>query len=189
MLLQAYVVALVLGGGLVAVSALGIDKDSESVDLDHEHGDPHADHVAHGVDSSAALAYLGSLRFWSFALGAFGAIGSALTFFGVTGFITAPTAVLGGLAIGLAATRAYLWFARGTVSSHLDTRALAGRDAEVIVSVGPGKLGKVRLSHQGQTLDLPATTHEPHIVERGARVLVVSVEAGTADITRLPSLP
>jgi hypothetical protein len=187
MLLQAYVVALVLGGGLVAVSALGIDKDSESVDLDHEHGDPHALDVAHGVDSSAALAYLGSLRFWSFTLGAFGAIGSALTFFGVTSLITAPTAIVGGCAIGVAATRAYLWFARGTVSSHLDTRALAGRDAEVVLSVGPGKTGKVRLTHQGQILELPATTHELHLVERGARVLVVSVEAGTADVTRLPS--
>ncbi len=189
MLLYAYVVALVLGGGLVAVSALGLDKDSDAAHIDHDHGDPHALDVAHGVDTAAALAYLGSLRFWSFTLGAFGAIGSVLTFLGVTSVVTAPTAVVGGLVIGFAATWAYRWFARGTVSSHVDTRALAGRDAEVVLSVGPGKLGKVRLTHQGQILELPATTHEPELLERGARVLVVSVEAGTADVTCLPNRP
>jgi membrane protein implicated in regulation of membrane protease activity len=187
MLLQAYVVALVLGGGLVAVSALGFDKDPEATEVDHAIGDPHADHVAHGVDTSAALAFLGSLRFWSFASGAFGAIGILLTFAGVGPWVTGLAAVGGGFAIGVGAALAFRWFARGTVSSQLDTRSLAGRDAEVVLSVGPGKTGKVRVTHQGQTLELPATTHEPQLLERGARVLVVSVEGGSADVTRLPA--
>jgi hypothetical protein len=190
-LLPLYAGAFVLGGVLVSASALGVDKDADHDGpgydgADHAHAEPGGELAkdiglaGSGVNAVAALVL--SLRFWTFALASFGATGLLVEWLAPS-LPSLLLALPNGVAIGAAAA----WFVRrianDTVSSALDARRLAGRDAEVVLAVGPDKLGKVRLSHQGQLLELPATTREPHRIERGERVLVVSVTAGVADVT------
>lgn len=165
-------------------------------DADHgaeaDHGDAHhADHghlakpdVGHveGVGHALAATIL-SLRFWTFALAAFGTTGVLLELLGVPAPVSLGVSLADGVFVGALVTTVLRRAARDTVSSALDTRHLAGRDAEVVLSVGPGKRGKIRLVHQGQTIELPAVTREDRLLERAERVIVVEVREGTADVT------
>lgn len=144
-------------------------------------GAPHAG-LDHGV-SAAVAATLLSFRFWTFALAAFGLTGVLLTLLGAAPWLSVTVSVLNGVASGAIVSTMLRRISRDTVTSAIDTRTLSGADAVVILSVGPHKLGKVRLTHRGQILELPATTREGRLLDRGERVLVVSVLGGTADIT------
>ncbi|MES2639150.1 MAG: hypothetical protein V4850_06690 [Myxococcota bacterium] len=146
----------------------------------HDHGQSHTE-VLQGF-SAIAMTIL-SLRFWTFALAAFGMTGLLLSLLSTPWLITLVLALVTGAVVGVGVTTLLRAVSRDTVSSALDARTLRGRDAEVVLTMGPGKLGKVRLIHNGQTLELPATTKEARVLERGERVLVVDVSGGTADVT------
>ncbi|MDP2315378.1 MAG: hypothetical protein Q8P41_20945 [Pseudomonadota bacterium] len=212
-LLALYAGSLVLGGILIAASMLGAGKDTDGPGADGEHGLDHGldhdhDHD-HGLDHGHELAKdipvggdhdpgqthgdasrisafattLLSLRFWTFALAAFGMTGLLLHAMSIHPFLTLGLAVVTGFGVGAGVTTLLRTVSRDTVSSALDSRTLRGRDAEVVLTMGPGKLGKIRLIHNGQIIDLPATTKEGRLIERGERVLVVDVSAGMADVT------
>lgn len=205
-LLALYAGCLVLGGILIGASMLGAGKDADADggdvdahadvgdadhDLDHAHDHGHAhDHdVAHAHDAGQALGALAatllSLRFWTFALASFGMTGLLLTLFGVASMVTLGLSVATGIGVGAGVTTLLRAVSRDTVTSALDARSLRGRDAEVILAVGPSKLGKIRLVHNGQILELPATTREQRLLERAERVLVVDIAGGTADVTSI----
>lgn len=208
-LIAVYLGCLVLGGILIGASMFGAGKDVEAgdsgdadvgaghgaelggdhdasadADMGHDHGHDHH-HVAGGQDASVGpvAATLLSLRFWTFALASFGMTGLLLTLIGAETVFGAGLSVLTGLAVGSGVTTLLRAVSRDTVSSALDARTLRGRDAEVVLSVGPGKLGKVRLVHNGQLIELPATTREERLLERAERVLVVDISGGTAEVT------
>ena len=63
--------------------------------------------------------------------------------------------------------------------------ALAGSEAEVLLDVGPGKRGKVRARVGGQWVDFLAETGDSSVIERKDKVLIVSVNDGVAQVTRL----
>ncbi|MEN9786746.1 MAG: hypothetical protein RLZZ299_2010 [Pseudomonadota bacterium] len=183
MMLWFHVAALTLGGALLVFSAAGLDKD-----VDAHHAEP--GDLAHGVDSSAALAVLGSLRFWTFFLAAFGAAGLLLHAVGLSVWWRLPLSLATGVVIGVGAWWAFRVLAIGTVNSALDTRSLAGKEGDVVLAVAPDRPGKVRIAHQGQHIEMFASTREPVTIARGARVLVVEVRDGCADVTPLaPSHP
>jgi membrane protein implicated in regulation of membrane protease activity len=184
LLLSLYTGAFLLGGILVAASALGAGKDADhDVGSHAEPGGELAKDLAHvGAGANGVAAIVLSLRFWTFLLAAFGATG-LLTEWLAPSLPSLLLALPNGIAIGAFAAWAVRRVANDTVSSALDARQMAGREAEVVLSVGPDKLGKVRLTHQGQLLELPATTAEQRRIERGERVLIVSVMNGTADVT------
>lgn len=205
-LLALYAGCLVLGGILIGASMLGAGKDADAdgVDVDgqadagsvdhdldhaHDHGHAHDHDVAHAHDTGQPLGALAatllSLRFWTFALASFGMTGLLLTLFGVASMVTLGLSVATGVGVGAGVTTLLRAISRDTVTSALDARSLRGRDAEVILAVGPSKLGKIRLVHNGQILELPATTREQRLLERAERVLVVDIAGGTADVTSL----
>jgi membrane protein implicated in regulation of membrane protease activity len=177
--------------------------DADHGDLAHDHGDlGHAhdhDHALHAdarsLGNAAAEASSGvsgllvanllSLRFWTFGLAAFGLTGLLLTLFGVTGLLGLAVASPTGLGVGWAAATVIRSLARETRSTELRTTTLQGREAEVVLAIAPDKLGKIKLSHAGQTIELMATTPEQHRLERGDRVLVVEVKDGRATVTSL----
>lgn len=186
LLLSLYVGTFLLGGILVTASAVGMGKDADH-DAHAEAGGELAKDIGHaGAGVNAVTALVLSLRFWTFALAAFGATG-LLTEWLAPSLPSLLLALPNGIAIGAFAAWAVRRVANDTVSSALDARHLAGREADVVLSVGPDKIGKIRLTHQGQILELPATTAEQRRIERGERVLIVTVDAGTADVT--PSRP
>lgn len=180
----------------------GVDgADHAAAEVDHGgDGHDHAHHADHGhlakpdaghmegVGHALAATIL-SLRFWTFALGAFGMTGVLLELLGVPSAVSLGVSILDGVFVGGLVTTVLRKAARDTVSSALDTRHLAGRDAEVVLSVGPGKRGKIRVVHQGQTIELPAITREDRLLERAERVIVVEVREGTADVTTVAPDP
>ncbi len=215
-LLALYAGSLVLGGILIAASMFGAGKDADGdndgsghdvdaghaveagheIDGDHGHDHGHGlgkdlahdhtnDHSHMGIGAVAAT--LLSLRFWTFAIAAFGMTGLLLTLLPIDRILALVLSIVTGGGVGVGVTMLLRAVSRDTVSSALDARSLRGRDAEVVLTMGPDKLGKVRLIHNGQIIELPATTKEGRILERGERVLVVDVSAGTADVT--PATP
>lgn len=211
--LALYAGCFTLGGILIAASMFGggkdVDGESHGSDTgghaadagdtadteghslaEHMTGGKEIAHHDHGQSSIEALKGIGSLatiflslRFWTFALAAFGMTGLLLTLLAANPVLVLSLSVLTGGGVGAGVTTLLRAVSRDTVSSALDARSLRGRDAEVVLSIGPDKLGKVRLVHNGQIIELPGTTREGRLLERGERVLVVDVSAGTADVT------
>ena len=124
-----------------------------------------------------------SLRFWTFALASFGMTGILLNLAALHAVVALGVAGLTGVAVGAGVTLGLRAVSRETVSTSLDARTLRGQEARVVLPIGPGKTGKVRLTHGGQLLDLPATTSDSRRIEPGESVLVVDVRAGTAEVT------
>jgi hypothetical protein len=104
---------------------------------------------------------------------------------GVSPLVGAVLAGATGLGVGTGVTTLLRAVSRDTVNSALDARTLRGRDAEVVLAIGAEKLGKIRLVHNGQLIELPASTREGRMLERTERVLVVDVVGGRAEVTPL----
>lgn len=208
-LLAIYVGALAFGGILVGASVLGAGKDADhdgdagsdgldhagidhagadhgGADHDHAHDHLHANDVGAGV-GSLLVSNLTSLRFWTFGLAAFGLCGLLLTLGGLSALVGLAVATVVGLGIGWGAATVVRSLARDTRATELRTTTLQGREAQVVLAVGPEKIGKIRVSHAGQTIELPCTTQEGRRIERGETVLVVEVRQGTATVT--PVMP
>jgi membrane protein implicated in regulation of membrane protease activity len=198
-LLALYVGCLVLGGILVGASVLGGHGDA---DVDHP-GDTDVDHAGtdHGPeevhDAAGVLSTFASLRFWTFFVASFGLTGTLLTLGGAPTALALLVALATGTVAGLAVATLLRRMARDTVTTDTSTRRLAGKEAEIVLSVGPSKRGKIRVSHNGHWIELPASTREDHLLQRGERVLIVEIHAGEADVTPVaparashpPSLP
>jgi membrane protein implicated in regulation of membrane protease activity len=178
-MLALYVGTLVLGGSLIAASAFGVGKDVDAHDVDGSHD------IAHGADVAAILGLFASLRFWTFAMACFGATGIVTELAGLPTVIGLPIAALVGVFLGLGAALVFRTLAVDTVDSSIDARTLAGREAEVLLAVAPGAVGKLRVEHQGQLLDMPCRAPGEAHLARGRRVMIVAVKGGVAEVTPL----
>lgn len=187
MMLSLYVGTLVLGGALLVASSIGLGKDVDAVHV-HADADPHADDFAHGADAASLFGLFTTIRFWTFFLASFGGAGIVTRLAGLPDLIGLPLAVGIGLMIGSGAAWVMRALSKETTSSNVDTRSLAGREADVLLAIPTHGTGKIRVEHQGQVLDLPATAPEERAIERGDRVMVIAVVGGTAQVTPL-SLP
>jgi len=200
LILALYLGCLVVGGVLIAVSLAGGGHDDASDtgdhggdlghdhDHDHEHGHHGGDGVFKGMsnaDSAATL--LTSTRFWTFALASFGMTGLLIRLGGVTDLLGLPVSGVLGIGIGLVAAKVMRSVARERVTGTVSTASTRGQEAEVMLAIGPGKTGKVRLEVAGATLELMATTREDRVIERKERVIIVDVKGGVADVT--PATP
>lgn len=157
---------------------------------DHDHGHlptGHATSEMSTLPDPGLLTVLRSVRFWTFFLAAFGLAGTLLTVVGAPAMFGLPLALVTGALSGGLVSLLVRSLARDTVSTETSTRQLAGREAEVVLALGPGRRGKIRVTHNGQILDLPATTRDDHPIERGSRVLIVEMKDGCADVT--PATP
>src|SRR5262249_20410414 len=165
--LTAYVVALALGLAILVVQlAAGHDADA-----------PHG--ADHPIDHDAApWMIVGSLRFWSFALLAFGLVGTMLHAFGLAGAGGAPVlALASGIASGVVAVTVIRRLLTRGPSSNVSRSEVVGRLARVIVPLDAAAPGKVRVELRGTWVDLVARSREP--IAAGEAVLVED-EAGGA---------
>lgn len=172
-MLYVYLAALVVGGGIIATQVF----------FSHDaHGG--AGHDVHGHDGGAASIFLSS-RFWTFAFLAFGLVGVLLTFFQLAGPTLGIALSSGsGLAAGCFAALAFRALRRsaGDGGSMAETVGKVGR---VLLACGRGRVGKVRLSMKGQTIDLLATTDEDEIAA-GQRVMVHEIRGDIAHVMPAP---
>ena len=201
-MLPLYVGSLALGGVLIAATIFFGDADGDAdIDLDGDldvNADLDvgldADHDAILIlkDPADAMVEAGtwlpffSLRFWTFALASFGGSGLALHLLGVTGILAATVSSLLGFGIGTGAAWVFRQLQLNQPSGNVGMFDVRGTEATVLLSVGPEKMGKVRVLVDGQHIDLPARTQSESTMNRNGKALVLSVEHGVAEITPVP---
>ncbi len=172
-----YLGSMLIGGVLVLLSALGGDHGHHDLDV-HADGDVGhgGDHGSGAADALLAWMPLASFRFWTFFAAFFGLTGTALTMLGTATPVVVGASVAVGYASGLMLTRA-LRRLQTTTDSSLGEADLVGASAQVLLPVGAGRTGKVRLHIKGRTIDLLAETEEAEMAA-GERVLVIAAPAG-----------
>ena len=202
-MLALYLVAAIVGGGLVLFSALGglahggMDPGG-GIDADHDLGGadvhvsdaelaPSVDHDA-GADTAPAAEFwipFTSLRFWTYLAAVFGVTGLALTLFAKTGEpFTMVVSIVTGLVMGLAASGIVHWIAKNESQSAISEQDFLGAEAKVLVPVRGRLPGKVRLQVKGSTVDLVAIAEDGREIEAGDEVLVVGFEGNNARVAR-----
>jgi hypothetical protein len=201
-LLAVYVGALIVGGGLLAASALlgghGHDGGVEH-EVAHE-ADHEADHEAEGehdgdgdhVSAGDALWLpVLSVRFWTFFLAFFGLTGALLEGLRRVGLVGAPSPVVAVLAAvigagaGYAVSRLVHALKRERVSSEVVPESdYAGKAGEVLLDVAPGDPGLVRLDVKGVSIDLPAVAADGETprMRRGCQVIVLAYAGGKVQV-------
>ena len=191
-----YLAALVVGLGTILVQLMmsgDADGDADAdahADVGDGDADAAGDHeMGHDVGHAGAdvLMVVLSLRFWTFALLAFGLSGALLHYLELASRVVTPVvAIVLGLASGLVAS----WVFRALVSSETSSGALAddavGQVGKVLVPPSQGSRGKVRIVLKGQAVDVLATTDESDLTV-GDQVLVEEMEDATAHVSRAPA--
>lgn len=181
-MLTFYLAALAFGLVLIGASMFqgdGGGHDSGDGDADGQ-GDGHGD-----ADHGAFLTNLLSLRFWTYALGAFGMAGTALCLLGVGAGVHVPVSVVLGLVVGAGVAALFRSLGRGSATSPASTEAFLGSEGEVVLPLLPDGLGKIRLHVGDQDVEVPARTGGVPIQIR-ERVVVVRFREGVAEVEPAP---
>ena len=179
-----FLVALILGAGTLAFQLVS-SGDGDTDSADGGDGDGHDAHHAHGaLPSGGFLPLVLALRFWSFALLAFGLSGSLLYYLSLLGAWPAFGVALGtGLASGLLASWSVRQLQRAQTSSGAETSDLVGQVGRVLVPLSRAQRGKIRVELKGQTLDFLASTDD-EALEAGAAVLVEELRGNAVHVSR-----
>jgi membrane protein implicated in regulation of membrane protease activity len=179
-----YLAALVLGLGtltlqFVLAHAGGADGDADADGVDDLSTDGDAEHAleagSHGGLAHGAMDTVGvflSMRFWTFALMAFGMVGSLLHYLDLSGFgLSLALSIASGLVSGLTAALIFRAL-KGSISSAMGQDDTVGKMAKVTVPLRKGSLGKVRVVVKGKQVDMLATT-DAESIQTGDEVVVV----------------
>ncbi len=179
-MLTVYLAALAFGLVLIGASVFQGDGGGQ------DSGDGDAPGEGHGdADHGAFLTNLLSLRFWTYALGAFGMSGTALSLLGVGSAVHVPVSLVLGFLVGAGVAALFRQLGSGTATGPASTEAFLGSEAEVVLPLLPDGLGKIRLHIGEQDLELPARTGGPPIEIR-ERVVVVRFRDGVAEVEPAP---
>jgi hypothetical protein len=185
-----YLAALITGLGILGVQFLmpgdaGADADASS-DVNAGSGHDAGANHDHGGGGHGVLPFVLSLRFWTFALLAFGLVGALLWFLRLSGSIT--TLVLAtamGLGSGAFASFTFRALSRAQVSSGGELSDVVGKLGRVLVAPSASSCGKIRIEVRGQAHDYLAKTSDDPI-EPGAFVLIDEMRDGIAQVSRAP---
>lgn len=166
-----YLLALILGGGLLLVQALSGGHESiahgDSVDVQH-----------HGAGPG-----LLSIRSMIYGLFAFGFVGAALHILHLTGRLSAfSLAVASGIAATVMAGLTFSRLGSAEASGAASLVQAKGRRARVLLPCTAERPGKIRLELGGQQVDMKAVTTEPTPIPAGMEVVVVEVRDDVARV-------
>jgi len=176
------VVAIYAGALLAGLAAIALQLLAGH-DTDH-------DGLAHDVSHDAGVAsevwsVVASVRFWAFALLAFGLVGTLTALFRLAPpAATAVVAAMAGAASGAFAVVAVRRLTQRSASSHATRAELVGRLGKVIVPVGVEWRGKVRIEVKGTMIDVPARGTEA--IGAGETVLVEDHDDDGVRVGRAP---
>jgi membrane protein implicated in regulation of membrane protease activity len=172
--LSVFVAALVIGLGTLLVQLLG----------GHDAGHDVGGHDADGGHDGPLL-FLASIRFWAFALLAFGLVGTMLLAFGFAGKLeSAIIAGVAGLASGFVAHTVVRRLQGPGTSSVASSKDVIGRVGRVIVPPSTETRGKVRVSVRGSFVDYVARSTDT--LEADEAVVVEEMEEGEVVVSRAP---
>jgi membrane protein implicated in regulation of membrane protease activity len=212
-LLPVYIGSLALGGVLIIASVAMGGKDA---DADHDHdfdadadadfdadadadfdadadadADAELDHSSGldaDVDAEALWLPFLSMRFWTFGSASFGLSGTLLTLLSVNALIAAVFSAFMGISMGWLVAWVFRKLKTSSVGGQTSTASLQGSEANVLLSIGPEKTGKIRLVMENRHIDLIARTQDDDLIARNEKVLIVSVEDGIAQVTKVHGL-
>ncbi|MFC6617504.1 NfeD family protein [Deinococcus radiophilus] len=169
-----YLLALIVGGGLLLLSLLG----GHDTDLDMGGGSG-LDSADPGHTETGDLASWFSMRALVAFAAFFGLAGVVGRLLGLEGLAQLLTALVSGLLAGvLTAATFRLARSRGNVSFEAAT--LVGRVGQVIIPIAPGKLGRVSLELGAQTEQLTARSDQT--LGAGQTVIVTAEESGVLEV-------
>ncbi len=177
-MLAVFLGALVVGLGALALQVFG------GHDGDVHGGDVHPSDVH--ADGGSPLLVFASLRFWAFAILAFGLVGTLLLVLGFASPLTAAViaAVFGVVAGFVAASVVQRLMTKGA-SSHGQESDLIGLVGRVVVPPAAASgVGKARLKVKATYVDYVVKSSEP--LDEGESVIVEEVDQGTLVVSRVP---
>ena len=129
----------------------------------------------HDTAASWGWAPIASLRFWVFLLAFGGGAGLALVALGSSDAIAIGGAVGIGWASGALAVAIIRGLGKSTASSDVGAKELVGTTGKLLLPVGPGKPGRVRIEVKGRAEDFIANIVEDGgDLPTGANVLIVA---------------
>lgn len=155
---------------------------------DGTHGQGGHVHVPHapGGLSHGFLSDLLSLRFWTWALGAFGMAGAALTLLNVPAPIHLPLSTVLGVVVGSSTAWAFRRLKLASVGAPPAAENLLGAEGEVVLPVRAEGLGKVRLRIADQDFEVMARGSGTEAIGIKEKVIVIRYEDGIAHVRPAP---
>lgn len=187
-----YLAALIAALGILGIQLFshgdaGGDSDGDVAGHLGPDGGSHATPSNHpGGGDHGTLAILLSLRFWTFALLAFGLVGALLWFLRLSGSVATFVLATGmGLGSGAFASFTFRALSRAQVSSGGELDDIVGKLGRVLVAPSNATYGKVRIEVRGQLQDYLAKTADRELAP-GTFVLVDDIREGVAHVSRAP---
>jgi membrane protein implicated in regulation of membrane protease activity len=177
-MLAVYLGALLLAGGILALQLLVGHHGGPDGTADHG-----GDH--HGDQDTTVWTFIASVRFWTFALLAFGLTGTLLRLFDFAGRAESAIIATGcGVVSGIVAVAVIRRLTIKAASSLASTTDVVGRVGRVIVPLDEGATGKVRVEVKGSQVDYVARAAEP--LGTGEAVVVEDCDGGEVRVSRAP---
>lgn len=192
-MLTFYIVAAIVGGLLVLVSVFS----GAHSDHGHEFGGDHHFEAGHGADGHDHGAHDGdgpwipffSVRFWTYFAMTFGLCGILLQLIVKT---PEPTAAIlsgtTGLIVGLLVAYGMRVLSRTDLDSSISPKDLLGKEAQVLVAIRPGQLGRIRVASRGEVLDLLASSDDPNAMEAGSFAVIVDLDGDRVKVVSRESV-
>ncbi|MEO8706305.1 MAG: hypothetical protein ABI867_40120 [Kofleriaceae bacterium] len=128
-------------------------------------GGKDTDHDGHVEGDIVGWAPITNLRFWVFLLAFGGGAGVALTLLGSSEIVAGGGALAIGWVAGASAIAIVNSLKKHSVSSEVGGQELVGATGTLVLPIGPGKPGKVRVDIKGRQEDFVA-----NLVEDGAEL-------------------
>ncbi len=184
-MLAFYIFSLVLGGGLLSVSAFGGDGDSDAHaelgadDVGGMETDVESGELDHG---HAGLRIL-SLRTLTYFLFAFGGTGAGLTWFSGASPLAASLVATAAGVVAAVTSAAVFDYLRRTESGRVEGESgFVGLTGQVVVPLGVGGLGKIQVLRGDRSVHLIARPFSAADAapEQWRAVVVVEMSGGTA---------
>ncbi len=183
-----YVISLIVGGGLLAISAV-FGGDAEA-DVDFDAGaEIDADVDLDGeLDTGGAgpldLSSWFSMRFLIYFAAAFGLVGTALTWMSdASSTRVLASALIGGTLVGQIAHQLFRYLVRSSSNSATKTKDYNNKTARVTVAIRPSARGEVAIRIGDRERFVPARARrDDDAFDTGATVGVVAFENGTARV-------
>ena len=187
----AFVVPMVLGGLDFGADA-ELDFDAGDADFDVDGADLDTEFDADGFGSAVGDFALSLLSFRSivFFLTFFGLSGLLFTFVNTNVVVGLLASVGLGLTASVANAALFGYLMQHKFDSSLTNSELTGRPATVVVPLGPGRKGKIRIDIAGQPQYMVAEpfNSSSEVCNVGDSVVVVEIENATALVAPLLEL-
>ena len=188
-MLAAYIFSLVVGGGLLALNLFGdfLDSDVDAdagIDLD---GD------ADALSGGSEIAKLLSLRSLVYALFGFGGSGLVLHLIWTGAQPVLTGLIAGGMGLGSGAlvSTVFGYLKRTEAGEIQGERALVGLSGKIVMAIGDGETGAVRIRSGERRYRMRARADLPsgaaQTLEAGRAIVVVDVNDGVALVTPVDS--